>query len=154
MPPGISFCKRRATPSTGKQFQLHGPQINTRVPYQDDFLGNPRPLRLESVQLPRQGRVKRPPFPVARYEWSSIQVHVNQKRHTSDIFFGIVMMTEYPLSVVFSTRSRWFAIFPTFTAHAIARPIPVNRHNTSSSTRKWVTSLTRGTHPYSPKWAL
>jgi hypothetical protein len=39
-------------------------------------------------------------------------VHVNQKRHTSDIFFGIVMMTEYPLSVVFSTCSRWLAYIP------------------------------------------
>jgi hypothetical protein len=37
------------------------------------------------------------------------QVILNKRARTRDIFFGIVMITEYPLSVVFSTCPSWRA---------------------------------------------
>lgn len=53
----------------------------------------------------------------------------NRQARTSDILLGMVIITEYPLSVVFSNCSgnKYIAYF-TFMAQAMASPIPCGMH--------------------------
>ena len=72
--------------------------------YLSGFLANPKLLPWEFARLQRRVHVEWLLFP-----WVIVRENGNVRNRvvlTSDILLGRVIITEYPLSIVFSTHSR------------------------------------------------